>query len=226
MIPALLAQIGLPLLIKAVGGALSGSENSAARAAGKALEAVDGEISAGRLSGDDLAEANRHLETLAKLHSETDRTWLEQVNRTIRAEAVSDDPYVRRMRPTFGYIMALTWAAQMGSVAYIVAAEPEKAGPVIAAIASLGTIWTVGLSVLGIYVYRRSGEKRLALGEAPQPGPLSALMQSLTGGGGGDQTDAASPTYPGPPPQAPPRKPSLRDEPAPSWTDPDNGRGK
>ena len=32
--------------------------------------------------------------------------------------------------------------------------------------ASLGTIWTVGLSVLGIYVYKRSQEKRSLLHDA------------------------------------------------------------
>ncbi len=183
MLPALLAQIGLPLLIKAVGGALSGSGNPVARAAGEALDQVDREISTGGFSGDDLKEANRHLETLAGLEAETDRTWLEQVNRTIRREASSDDAYVRRMRPTFGYIMALTWAAQMGAIAYVVAVEPDKAASVIAAVASLGTIWTVGLSVLGIYVYRRSSEKQAASGQFPQnsaTGPMGALITSLT----------------------------------------------
>ena len=84
------------------------------------------------------------------------------------------------MRPTFGYIMALTWAAQMGAIAYVVAVEPDKAAPVIAAVASLGTIWTVGLSVLGIYVYRRSGEKRQALGAQEAPGLMKALTAALT----------------------------------------------
>lgn len=179
MIPMLLAQIGLPLLVKAVGGALSESGNPVAKAAGAALTEVEAEIGAGRLSSTDLQEANRHVERVAELAAQTDRTWLEQVNRTIRAEAHSDDPYVRRMRPTFGYIMALTWAAQMGSVAYVVAIEPDKAGPVIAAVASLGTIWTVGLSVLGIYVYKRSTEK--LAGQGAPPGVLASLISRLSG---------------------------------------------
>ncbi len=178
MIPMLLAQIGLPLLVKAVGGALSESGNPVAKAAGAALTEVEAEIGAGRLSGTDLQEANRHVERIAEMAAQTDRTWLEQVNRTIRAEAQSDDAYVRRMRPTFGYIMALTWAAQMGAVAYVVAFEPDKAGPVIAAIASLGTIWTVGLSVLGIYVYKRSAEKLAA--QEDRPGFLSTLIGRLS----------------------------------------------
>lgn len=181
----LLAQIGLPLLIKAVGGALSNSSNSVAKAAGEALGQVDAEIATGRLDGDQLKEAKRHLEALATLEANTDQTWLQQVNQTIRAESVSDDAYVRRMRPTFGYIMAFTWAAQMGAIAYTVVADPQQAAPVIAAVASLGTIWTVGLSVLGIYVYRRSGEKQRVL-EAQgglslnqNTGILQNLLQSL-----------------------------------------------
>lgn len=185
MVPMLLAQIGLPLLIKAVGGALSNSSNSVAKAAGEALGQVDAEIATGRLDGDQLKEANRHLEALATLEANTDQTWLQQVNQTIRAESVSDDAYVRRMRPTFGYIMAFTWAAQMGAIAYTVVADPQQAAPVIAAVASLGTIWTVGLSVLGIYVYRRSGEKQRVLeaqGGLPanqNTGVLQNLLQSL-----------------------------------------------
>lgn len=185
MVPMLLAQIGLPLLVKAVGGALSNSSNSVAKAAGEALGQVDAEIATGRLDGDQLKEANRHLEALATLEANTDQTWLQQVNQTIRAESVSDDAYVRRMRPTFGYIMAFTWAAQMGAIAYTVVADPQQAAPVIAAVASLGTIWTVGLSVLGIYVYRRSGEKQRVLeaqgGLSPNQntGILQNLLQSL-----------------------------------------------
>ena len=185
MLPMLLAQIGLPLLVKAVGGALSNSSNSVAKAAGDALGQVDTEIATGRLDGDQLKEANRHLEALATLEANTDQTWLQQVNQTIRAESISDDAYVRHMRPTFGYIMAFTWAAQMGAIAYTVVADPQQAAPVIAAVASLGTIWTVGLSVLGIYVYRRSGEKQRVLeaqGGLPanqNTGVLQNLLQSL-----------------------------------------------
>ena len=76
------------------------------------------------------------------------------------AEKASEDAYVSRMRPTFGYVMALTWLAQMGAIAWVIVADPVQANLIITAMASLGTIWSVGLSVLGIYVYRRSGDKR------------------------------------------------------------------
>ena len=65
------------------------------------------------------------------------------------------------MRPTFGYLMAFTWAAQMSAVAYIMVFETDKASVVIEAVESLSAIWAVGLSVLGIYVYKRSEDKKL-----------------------------------------------------------------
>jgi biotin transporter BioY len=65
------------------------------------------------------------------------------------------------MRPTFGYIIAMTWAAQMFAIAYVIVFETNQAALVIEAVQSLGTIWAVGLSVLGIYVYKRSEEKKM-----------------------------------------------------------------
>jgi Holin of 3TMs, for gene-transfer release len=88
-------------------------------------------------------------------------TALSEVNQSIRAESASPDAYVRRMRPTFGYLMAITWAAQMLALAYVVVFETEKARTVLEGMESLSTIWAVGLSVLGIYVYKRSEEKKI-----------------------------------------------------------------
>ena len=65
------------------------------------------------------------------------------------------------MRPTFGYIIAITWAAQMFAIAYVMVFETTQAALVIEAVQSLGTIWGIGLSVLGIYVYKRSEEKKI-----------------------------------------------------------------
>ena len=59
----------------------------------------------------------------------------------------------------FCLMIAVTWAAQMLAVATVILDNPDKAPLVMNAIASLDTIWTVGLSVLGIYVYKRSKEK-------------------------------------------------------------------
>lgn len=69
--------------------------------------------------------------------------------------------FTRLMRPTFGYIVAISWGVQMLSVAYVILFKTAEAAGVINAMGSLTTTWAVGLSVLGIYVYRRSDEKKV-----------------------------------------------------------------
>lgn len=184
MLPALLARIGLPVLIRAVSEGLGRIENPVAQTAAAALKDADGAIAAGAIPSEQVAEANRHVERLAQLEADADREALAEVNRSLRAEVASGDAYVRRMRPTFGYVMALSWCAQMGALAYAVVADAAHAAAVIEAMASLGTIWTVGLSVLGIYVYKRSEEKTTGAGVPPASGVLGVLARRLRGGAG------------------------------------------
>lgn len=159
MIPALLAEIGIPLLARLLREGLERIDHPVAEAAAEGLAAVEGAIGSGDIEAAKLAEANRHLETMAAISSDDYRTALAQVNESLRAEIASDDPYVRRMRPTFGYILAATWAAQVGAVAWAIIADPPAAARVIADMANLSVIWSVGLGVLGVYVYQRSREK-------------------------------------------------------------------
>jgi hypothetical protein len=157
MLEIILGKMGLSFLTGTLSKILSSIDNDFARDASKALKDVEDEIAKGAITLDEVKEANRHLETL----SEMDTKALAEINTSLRAEIVSQDLYVRRMRPTFGYLMALTWAAQMFGVAYIMVFETDKASIVIEAIESLSAIWAVGLSVLGIYVYKRSEDKKL-----------------------------------------------------------------
>lgn len=175
MLPALLAQIGLPLLVRVVGGALAKVDHPAAKAASEALASVE------TLPPERIAEANRHLEALARIDSDDYRETVREVNASLRAEAASEDRYVRRMRPTFGYVMAATWAAQMGAVAWVVVASPQDAASVIEALGALSVVWSVGLSVLGVYVFKRSADKALAAGHAPTP-LIDRLQRALERG--------------------------------------------
>jgi hypothetical protein len=167
MIPALLAQIGLPFLVKVIRGAIDKIDHPAAKTAAGALGDVVAAIDAKTISPEQIAETNRHVEAIAGIESGDYRETIREVNATIRAEAASEDAYVRRMRPTFGYVMAATWAAQMAAVAWIIVAQPKDAGPVIEALGALSLMWSVGLSVLGVYVYKRSADKALAAGQEP-----------------------------------------------------------
>jgi len=165
MIESILAKIGLPLLINFISQSLRGINSPVTRGAADALDKVDDALKSGVISTEQMSEANRHLEELAKLQSEEFTATLSEINQTIRAEIASQDKYVRRMRPTFGYLMALTWAAQMFGIAYIIIFDTDRAGVVMAAMGSLSAIWGVGLSVLGIYVYRRSDDKKFSTPE-------------------------------------------------------------
>ena len=162
MAAPLIAQIGVPVLIDVLSEILGGMDNQAAKTASKALNRVDEALKSGAITPEQLAEANRHAERMSELEREEYRTAISEVNQSLRAEVATEDKYVRRMRPTFGYLMALTWAAQMFAVAYVIVFETDKAGVVLAAMGSLSAIWAVGLSVLGIYVYKRSEDKLLS----------------------------------------------------------------
>lgn len=159
MLSAFLSQVGLPVLMAIVGGALGVLDHPAAKAASKALEDVSDTIKSGGISSEQLAEANRHSEKMAALEIDNYQENLAEINKSLRAEIASEDQYVRRMRPTFGYLMAFTWAAQMFGIAYVIIFDTAKSGMVMAAMGNLSAIWAVGLSVLGIYVYKRSEDK-------------------------------------------------------------------
>jgi len=186
MLGSLLAGVGLPLLIKTVGSALGLIDSPLAKAAQAALGEVSTAIDGGSIKPEQVAEADRHIERMAELESVERTAALREVNESLRREISSDDAYVRRMRPTFGYIIAVTWGMLMGAVAYTVVADPRNAGAVVEAVGSLSAIWTVGLSVLGIYVYKRSDEKRAA-SASPIAG-IADLAASIKRGG--DQSAA------------------------------------
>lgn len=97
-------------------------------------------------------------QAIALYQEETKR--LQTINETIRAETSSSDPYVRRMRPTMGYALILSWTMTMGAVVYVIVTDPGAASAVIVALADLSIMWSVALSVLGLYVYKRSEEKK------------------------------------------------------------------
>lgn len=161
MLETILARIGLPLLINVVSQALKDIDTPVTKGAAKALEDVDQALKAGQISTEQITEANRHVERLAEIQNEEFKVSLSEINQSLRAEIASQDQYVRRMRPTFGYLMAITWAAQMLGIAYVIIFDTIRAASVLESMASLSAIWAVGLSVLGVYVYKRSEDKKL-----------------------------------------------------------------
>jgi hypothetical protein len=178
MIPALLAQFGLPLLVKAVTGALDSVDHPAAHAAAGALKDVGGAITGGQITPEQIAEANRHVERMAEIDSTEAREALAQINTSLRAEVSSEDWYVRRWRPTFGYAVAITWTATMGAVSWAIVAEPAQSPTIIAALVNTSPIWGIALGVLGVSVVKRSHDKA---GGAPQGGGIIQAAKDLVG---------------------------------------------
>lgn len=170
----ILLQAGLPALIKGLAEGLKAVNTPVAQGASTALDALIDAFGKGEISEVQLAELNRHVEKMEEVESTERQTALKEVNESLRTEVASTDPYVRRMRPTFGYIIALTWAAQMFALAYVIVVDTKEAAIVINAVESLGTIWGIGLSVLGIYVYKRSEEKKGTLASPPQSPKIEA----------------------------------------------------
>lgn len=162
MLPALLSKIGLPVIVQILSSTLAQIDNPVTRGAAEALGKVDTALKSGQISPEQLAEANRHAEKVMEMEMQNAQGVMAEVNKTIRKEAASADVYVRRMRPTFGYVMAITWLAQMIGVAYVIIFETEKSAFVLNGMSNLTAIWGIGLSVLGIYVYKRSEEKKAA----------------------------------------------------------------
>ncbi len=165
MLTTVLTKIGLPVLVQVVARALASIDSPVAGTAKDALEDVEKALENGGITYEQLAEAHRHAEEMLRMKLEDGTVTISEINKSLRKEIASKDKYVRRMRPTFGYLMAFTWAAQMFGLAYVIIFDTPNAPYVLNAMGSLGAIWGVGLSVLGIYVYKRSGEKRLAEGE-------------------------------------------------------------
>ena len=161
MIPSLLAQIGVPMLTSILKNVFAKTDDPLTTGAANILDDLDQAFKRGEITHEKISEANRHAEKIAEIEIKAQGQNLAEINKSLRSEIISDDPYIRRMRPTFGYVMAFTWAAQMCAVAYVLVFETDKSGAVLNAMASLSTMWAVGLSVLGVYVYKRSEDKKL-----------------------------------------------------------------
>ncbi|MGB0683389.1 MAG: 3TM-type holin [Magnetovibrionaceae bacterium] len=120
--------------------------------------------------------------------AEEETKRLQTVNETMRSENKADDAYVRRWRPTWGYVTAGAWAVQalgvfgcLCAAAYLaVIGKAADASTLLIAAGDLAqglTIqWGVALTVLGVSVTSRSRDKQTAVGLRPP-----AMLEQLGG---------------------------------------------
>lgn len=176
-------SMGLPYLVNLVSEALGKVDNPAAKAAADALTAVGSEIANGSITPEQMAEANRHVEAMAKIEADRDTSQLQTINDTMQTEAKSDDKYVARWRPTFGYIVSGAWAVQILAISYLIVSNPTLAVPVLQALDNgTSTMWFIALSILGVSVYTRSREKLQGLIGNTQDGVANpSLLQRILG---------------------------------------------
>lgn len=129
-----------------------------------------------------LAELESNKDVLvASLNAQ--QQMLETVNQTIRNEHNSDDPFVRRWRPFYGYAVATSWAVQMLGFTfmfvYVAITAPEKLTALVGQFAilsgSLISLWGIALAILGVSVHKRSQDKQTNL-ETQSKGILAKLM--------------------------------------------------
>lgn len=106
-----------------------------------------------------LADYQRALNEQAAAAQAEETKRLQIVNETARAEIASGDPFVRRMRPTFGYVVAAVLLMQSLICLYVAVLRPTDLAATINSMSSMSSILVPALAVLGIYVNGRTKEK-------------------------------------------------------------------
>jgi len=175
---------GLPLLGGAVGGPVGAG-------VGKVIASA---IGAGSGEPDEVmeiltADPNAVLE-LKKIEAENAHEFrkialegeianLGEINKTMREEIKSEDPFVRRARP------ALVWAIGISVILEVLAAVAVVfVAP--AQLANLGTLYgaiaipqSIAAGVCGVYMKKRSDDKLVAAGGAPRPGLMQGIVSAI-----------------------------------------------
>lgn len=104
-------------------------------------------------------------------------------------ELKSEDKYVRRSRPSFLYGMTVVWIYQgigLTTAMLIVALKGDvsviKATTegIAAMVTAFMPIWGIALTVSGVAIAKRSGDKAVAAGHPPG-GVISGIMKKLSG---------------------------------------------
>lgn len=124
---------------------------------------------------------------IAKLENQTKQ--LIAVNATMQAEFKSNDPFVRRWRPFYGYAVAMSWAVQMIGFTlmfvWVAVKHPTELATVVQQFALLSgaliSLWGIALAVLGVNIGKRSDDKALAAGHPPNKGIIKSLTQRWLG---------------------------------------------
>ena len=172
---------GLPMLGSVLGGPAGGTVGTMVASALGVGD--DPKVVAKAIQADPTGAAaklkeleTRHRHEIERLSIEAAITNTREVNQTYRTEITSRDGYVRRMRPTFGYVMAAVIFGLAGVGGYAVVAAPAALPAYAQLVGVLNIPLGAGLAVLGVYVHGRSREKQLDAGHPPAKGLLQTIL--------------------------------------------------
>ena len=130
-------------------------------------DTVEEQIEALKASPELAAQYQKTMNDVVIAQFQSEAQQLESINATIRAEALSQDKYTSRWRPTMGYCVTVSWTLQMLACTWVIVFKPEMSAQIINALAGLSMIWSVALAVLGVAVMKRSQDKQVAAGFSP-----------------------------------------------------------
>ncbi|KFA99471.1 3TM-type holin [Vibrio sp. ER1A] len=104
----------------------------------------------------------------AKIEAATTQLQITEQNKTARTELASNDAYVRRWRPTFGYTLCFSWAISFLAIFIASVVHPSSAAEIIGAFVALTPLFSVALAVLGVNIHKRSLDKQTEKGLEPK----------------------------------------------------------
>jgi hypothetical protein len=186
--------LGAPVLGAALGGPLGGAAGKiladalgAPAATPAAIDKMLRQVPPERASAA-VATAEAQWSEALKAEAELAGAALREINQTARAEAGSDDAFVRRARPMILYVYALVVAlfcVILVAAVAVVVCRFDAAGISTALTALVGLIGALAM-LLGVitvpatgYVYARSRDKQATLTGEVSPGVLGSLLNAL-----------------------------------------------
>ncbi|MEI8609948.1 3TM-type holin [Enterovibrio norvegicus] len=178
-----------PLIGTVIGGPAGGAVGAmvasalGVEATPEAIEAElrsnpDALITLKKLESDERVRLRELALDQSKIESEERKLAITTQAATQQAELASNDAYVRRWRPTFGYAMCLAWSLLFFGLAYALVFHPKEAASNVNAVVALTPLFSVALAVLGISIHKRSQDKQVAKGILPS-GALGTIKKAI-----------------------------------------------
>jgi len=133
-----------------------------------------------QLEFDNQVELKRLAFQHAQLASDERKLSVQQQHATMQKELASNDPWVRRWRPTFGYAVCLAWCLLFFGLAYAMVIHPKQAAELVTSIVALTPLFGIALSVLGVSIHKRSLDKQVSAGQSPV-GIVAGLKKAIKG---------------------------------------------